>query len=101
MLLLEQHLNINNKLPYYITGVALMDEQGIIYTMPAPFRHNNIINKLCEITNIKPITKYCIQGFILNDKQFVTRYTARILALQLGQCNDTIMSDELDSSDLW
>lgn len=92
---------------YIVAAACLVD--NVIYALPAPNRHHNIINKL----KIQPGMDE--QGFLLSDGRFVMRKAAKVLAEANGQyltdeqyaakhkqeLGNRYRGDMLFSEDLW
>lgn len=82
-----------------IIGVATMIE-GVVWAMPKPNRHHNIIRWLAgELNFKKPVQG--TQGFYTDTGEFLDRKQAHALALANGQCKDPDHPRELFSEDLW
>jgi hypothetical protein len=56
-----------------IVGVAIKAEDGTVYSLPKPNRHHNVIELMSNLGIPWPVTKNTIQGFILDDGDFVDR----------------------------
>lgn len=88
-----------------VAAACLVD--GIVYALPAPNRHHNIIQHF----QIRPGPEE--QGFLLNDGRFVMRKAAKVLAEANGQYltdeqfeskhgkHSRYKGPELFSEDLW
>jgi len=81
-----------------IIAVAIRTEQGF-YDLPRPARHHNVINELAERGHAIPINGE--QGFIDDQRGFVTRLEAAQIALAQGQIKKLQWPPELFSEDLW
>lgn len=82
-----------------IKGAAARYE-GKTYWVEAPFRHNHVINKICEELDITSChTRE--EGFVLQDGTFVNREEAAKIAVTSGQIEKTQWGIELYSEDLW
>lgn len=85
-----------------ITGVAIKYD-GVIYSLPAPNRHHNVIRHIREVTG-DGIKGSDVQGFITDEGEFLNRKAAMALASVNGQLNrraDGYQGPELFSEDLW
>ncbi len=83
-----------------IIGVAIR-LNGKVYSLLAPNRHHHVIRMMVEEHKLPPPI-LGEQGFILDDKNlFVGRRTARLIAIQNGQCKHPSHPKELFSEDLW
>ena len=85
---------MDNKLK--IVSCAVMDSNGIIYSLPARNRHHNILNTHKGLAG-------CMQGFLGNDGNFYTRERAREIAIEANQIIHRCGGDEvrLYSENLW
>lgn len=86
-----------------ITGVAITLD-GIVYSLPAPNRHHNVIHYVIDVTDgdVRPY----VQGFITSSGEFLDRKQAMQLAMANGQLNrrpgeQFYQGPELYSEDLW
>lgn len=71
--------------------------QELIYSVPAPGRHHNILFLLPA-----PERHLCEQGFLTSTGRFVPRIPARDIAYMAGQLTkESLHSRELFSEDLW
>lgn len=90
--------------PVYILQAAIRDiDRGIVYTLPRPARHGDIIRHMVENYFIDKIrdAEY-IQGFITEEGVFVNRWTAKKIATKAGQLLEREAGkDELYSEDVW
>ena len=97
---------IANQFPF-ITGVAVIDETGKVWSLPKPNRHHNVIH-LIDQNGHKARGE---QGFIADGK-FIDRKTAKTYASQNGQelnneqyfavhNREKVNRDYLFSEDLW
>lgn len=82
-----------------IKGAAALYE-GKVYWVEAPFRHNHVIDKICEEEGITQVHTET-QGFVLRDGTFVDRTEAAKIAVESGQIEKTKWGVELYSEDLW
>ena len=67
---------MDNKLK--IVSCAVMDSNGIIYSLPACNRHHNILNTHKGLAG-------CMQGFLGNDGNFYIRERARETGIKANQ----------------
>jgi hypothetical protein len=81
-----------------INQAAILGDDGNIYTLPRPARHNNIIAYMRNIGYDGSIRN---QGFILSDGRYVDRDIAKTIALNNGQVTKLINNAVLLSEDLW
>lgn len=81
-----------------IIAVAIRTEQDI-YELPRPARHHNIIRELAGRGHSIPIIGE--QGFIDDQRGFVTREEAAQIALDQGQIGRLHAPPNLFSEDLW
>lgn len=91
---LEKPLNWNYEMRQ-VLAAAVKDKQGIIWALPAPCRHHDILKHL-------PDEHTAEQGFLLSDGIFVDRVTAKSYAMM----NQQILEGrgqfrELFSEDIW
>lgn len=83
-----------------VVGVAVKSESGVLYALPAPNRHHNVIHMMVDSGELAPITGE--QGFILSDGRFARRAAAKLYAEEAGQILEGRGSHrELFSEDLW
>ena len=80
-----------------ITGVAII-YKGILYSLDAPARHDEVIYKIHEETG--DLDVYGTQGFMADDGKFYNRFQARIIAQKAGQIIKPVYG-ELYSENLW
>jgi hypothetical protein len=74
---------------------------GLIYSVPRPGRHGDIIRLMCDNGCEAPIIR-SKQGFISSDGRFLTRREAFVLACRSGQLQEDEKKDAiLVSEDLW
>ncbi len=84
-----------------ITHVAIKTEDGVVWSLPSPNRHHDVINYIYEH---KQDEKMVIgeQGFLNNEGKFLDRKEALYIAVQAGQLiRKTFPENELFSEDLW
>jgi len=83
-----------------VTAAAIRDDDGKVWTLPAPARHHNILRHMYD--SGKPGSFLDGQGFVLEDGTFVNRKVAAKLAVESGQIKKTEYVDgQLFSEDLW
>lgn len=84
-----------------IKAAAIKSRCGeIVYTLPPPNRHHNIIKYMAEHGEPVPITGE--QGFITEDGKFVRRRRAKMIARLAGQLLERADdSPLLFSEDVW
>lgn len=88
-------LNLTSK----IDRVAII-YNGVIYSLPRPNRHHDVIRHIHEVTGATTIDGD--QGFMTNDGQFVGRRQARLIAERSGQLLPRASKGkELYSEDVW
>lgn len=81
-----------------ITGVALLREDGAMWSLPAPARHANLFALASfQGADAEP----CRQGFTTSQGRFVDRNYALCLAQEAGQTIRAGYGGELYSEDLW
>ena len=85
-----------------ITHVAIRFN-GIIYSLPAPNRHHNVILKIVQETGAQTVNAQGDdQGFLDDTGKFLTRKEALDIALNNGQLRlDRPIYDKLFSENLW
>ncbi len=81
-----------------IIAVAIRTEQDT-YELPSPWRHHDVIQMLAGMGHVTPITGE--QGFIDDQRGFVTREEAAQIALDQGQVKSLHAPPNLFSEDLW
>jgi hypothetical protein len=80
-----------------VLAAAVRDKQGIIWSLPAPCRHHDILKHI-------PDEHTAEQGFILTDGTFVDRVTAKSYAMMNQQILEGELRGqfrELFSEDMW
>lgn len=84
-----------------ITGVAIMDDSGRLWSLPAPHRHHHIF-ALAAFIGISAEGPARGQGFTTSAGRFVERAEALAIAKAAGQTrpNDEL-GHQLYSEDLW
>ena len=81
-----------------IIAVAIRTEQDT-YELPPPYRHHDLIHRLVDMGHVTPVTGD--QGFIDDQRGFVTREEAAQIALDQGQIMRLHAPPSLFSEDLW
>lgn len=86
---------------------AAIKMDGVIWTVPAPGRHHDVIRRICEMCpSVDVVPGDATQGFVTDKDRFVDRTAAAILAILANQVKkDVRLSDlrgrQLYSEDLW
>lgn len=91
---------IDHMEPATISGVAVIgDCDGILYSLPCPCRHGDVIREAVTMGHPKPVKG--LQGFTVDGKIFITRE----LAWKLVHANALVQTTRCDgvlySEDLW
>lgn len=92
---------------YIDDGVAYKDTRVIPRNKDTGFvicgwRHHNCLGLMYEFMHGHLLDKFCIQGFLTSKGNFLTRESAKELAIKIGQViEDKMISDTLTSEDLW
>lgn len=75
---------------------------GVVYSVPRPGRHDNVIHKIWEATK-QTVPGSAEQGFLTSDGEFVNRWQALRIAHAAGQpCSRPLsLRAELYSEDVW
>lgn len=78
---------------------AACELDGLIYTMPPPARHHDIVYKMPE----GAARLACEQGFLTSTGRFLDRTVARYMAIDMKQVKDmsVLHPRHLFSEDLW
>jgi hypothetical protein len=76
---------------------AAIKRKFLIFSMPIPARHNDIIHAMVDEGLEPPIVG--AQGFLTNEGEFVTRTEAAEIAFNRGQISSPRLT--LYSEDLW
>lgn len=81
-----------------VVRAAIRDKNGVVYSVPVPGRHHNVIALMREkgVSHLR-IDK---QGFILSNGAFATRDEALVVARNANQV-EKIIGGTLTSEDLW
>lgn len=80
-----------------VVAAAIRKENGQVFSVPAPGRHNDVIREMGENFSQKDE-----QGFLLNDGRFATRKAALNVALYSEQIKQAKWpAHGLFSEDLW
>lgn len=82
-----------------ILAAAILQD-GVVYTLPPPARHHDIIHFMFDQCNL-PTPIQGIQGFVATESVFVCRKQAALVAYKCEQIPDVAVSQELYSEDLW
>lgn len=87
----------------HVTSAAVV-HRGIIYSLPPPKRHHDILRMMVEQHEVHQ-DEETEQGFMLSDGEFATRKAACEVAERAGQLNKhrpkTHPVRELFSEDIW
>lgn len=84
-----------------IVGVAIRSTRGVVFSLPQPNRHHDVIRAIVERTK-KHVPYTWKQGFVDEDDKFYTRNQASRHAKKCGQISDNrFHRTELFSEDLW
>lgn len=79
---------------------AAINIDGVIYTLPAPARHHDIISHCADVLKLNtPIMGE--QGFIDDTGKFLMRRYAANIAMREGQITKLMSPPYLYSEDLW
>jgi len=73
---------------------------GKVYSVPRPGRHDNIARCL-YVYGAHLDLEGEVQGFLTNRGEFLTRRTAKAVAMHAGQIVRTVNPDELFSEEMW
>lgn len=87
-----------NAEPLHVVQAAIM-KQGIMFTMPRPFRHGHIIRGMCGI--FPAPNSGDEQGFVLSDGTFADRGKAALVAWNAAQTRGPDALRKLYTEDLW
>ena len=80
---------------------AAISYGGVVYSVPRPGRHHNVIRLMVEESGLGPDCMHC-QGFITSFGRFVDRYEAVKIASNAGQIKyKTFPLTQLFSEDVW
>jgi len=79
---------------------AAIREGSLVYALPAPARHHDIIRYMVHERSVVPPVKGT-QGFIDSDRGFVGREQAMDIAEAMGQLKEPANSTQLFTEDLW
>lgn len=82
---------------------AAIDFEGVVYSVPRPGRHNDVIHKIVRERGVKSVPGSATQGFLTSGGQFVNRWRAHRIAVDSGQpCSRPLdLNSELYSEDVW
>ncbi len=85
-----------------ITHVAIRFK-GVIWSLPSPYRHHDVIREICEETGAETVDSYNEQGFLDEGGNFLRRKPALAIARLFGQIKDEskVRAGMLTSEDLW
>jgi len=83
-----------------IVSAAIRGPGEVIFYLPKPSRHSDIIHAMASTRMRLPITGE--QGFLTSDGEFVTREAARTIALAAGQVKaENLTGSIFCSEELW
>lgn len=85
--------------PVTIVTAAIIDHNGLPFTLPRPARHHTLIHAMAERGDPIPIKG--TQGFMTSDGRFVDRKVAARIARVAGQMIACHVPGTLFSEDLW
>jgi hypothetical protein len=91
--------SLDNPLVVSIRDCAIRGDHGVIYTLPRPARHHDVIAMMRAQGFTGTIPRD--QGFVLSTGQYVDRVTAGVLAFATGQIKELTSPPNLFSEDLW
>lgn len=85
-----------------IIGVAAKHPDGNVYSLLAPARHGAILRLVAACyPEDQDATHKVEQGFVTSSGSFVSRTTAKVIALQAEQIIGFRSTRELFSEDVW
>lgn len=82
----------------YVDCCAVRTDAGVIYHLPRPHRHADVIAQMVRESNDPSDGEF---GFLLDDGRFVDRDEAARIALANEQCAKLSAPPYLYSEDLW
>jgi len=83
-----------------VDRVAIRSPDGVVYDVPPPGRHPDVIHKM-RLAGVVGRVGQDWQGFLLTDGRFVGREEAGTIALVGGQLEGLAHPPDLFSEDLW
>lgn len=84
-----------------VVAVAILDENKVIHTLPAPARHHNVIREMAR-KDLRVMGPDIEQGFLLSDGRFCRRKPAKLIVKNAGQLLPRASKlAELFSEDVW
>lgn len=86
-----------------VVAVAILDDQGGIWSLPAPRRHAHVLSHAREYGVQLPSLEDS-QGFLLSNGKFARRMPSLAIATRMGQLKDggpTAPHVGLFSEDVW
>lgn len=87
--------------PLTIAAAAIRTDDGEIWSLPRPARHNDVIRLIREAGCKLPVGGDS-QGFLLSNGKFARRKPSLSIAVRAGQILDgRIIGGVLTSEDLW
>lgn len=94
-------ISASNTNPLRVTAAAIRDIDGVVFSVPPPGRHHNVIWLMAE-KHLRPCPPIRNQGFLLSDGSFAERKPAKIIAERAGQLLPRASElEELFSEDVW
>lgn len=85
-----------------VTNAAVKGNDGIVYSVPKPGRHHNVLSIMYNNGLDKGYLAKAEQGFLLSSGSFAGRQEARKVAEIAGQLLDSAYDlNELFSEDVW
>lgn len=77
---------------------AAIIEDGVLFTLPRPYRHDAIVRSIVAVTGGRSVGP---QGFLLSNGHFACRKSAVRVAIKAGQLPEDTKIVTLHSEDLW
>lgn len=97
---MDEQPNNQPKVLLVVAAAIKSAEDGIVYSVPAPGRHHNVIHMLAQAGFKPPVLGE--QGFLLSDGRFATRTAAKYVARKAGQLLERASElKQLFSEDVW
>lgn len=85
-----------------IVAAAIRDVDGVVWSLPQPARHYQIIQHMRESGYAGPVSGEDQQGWLLSDGRFCRRKAGYHVARRAGQLKDgKMIGSVLTSEDLW
>ena len=92
---------MSTKIPRRVGIAALRTRDGVIYSLPRPARHHDVIADMHRLGVSARKINYSTQGFIDSHGSFITRVVAKRIAKKAGQLRADTPHKELFSEDVW